>query len=71
MTYHLNPKTTLLGTIRRVIKLTNKEWMFEGIPEKHIGPSFAYVKEEDVVFHDTCFSIKIKDKIIITYEYVY
>jgi len=69
MVYHINPKTILLGSIRRVTKLTNKEWVFEAV--RGIPASFASPLEEEIVFGDTKFSIKIKDKIIVTYEYAY
>jgi hypothetical protein len=71
MIYHINPKTVLLNTVRKVIKLTSKEWVFEGLPKTGISCSYASPREEDIVFNDTCFSIKIKDKILITYEYAY
>jgi len=69
MIYHINPKTILLGSVRGVTKLTNKEWVFESVGK--IPASFATPLEEEIVFGDTKFSIKIKDKIIVTYEYVY
>ena len=68
--YHINPKTVILGTTRKVINLTNKEWVFEGL--NNLAPSYAPApKEEDIVFGDTKFSIKLEGKIIVTYEYVY
>ena len=64
MTFHQNTQTRLLGTTRGVIRMSPKEWEWEG------GSVQPPLRAEDTRFDLKGYSVLFDGKPIITYEYV-